>query len=69
MREFVILIFELICIAAFQIIISAIFDEGGPKWVIKAINIACIIIGYFLLLRYVYNLFSEQITTFVNFYF
>ena len=68
MREFLVLIGELLFVAALQIIISTSLEEGGPKWLIKTINIACILICYFLLFRYVYNLYIGELTTFINFF-
>jgi len=67
-REFLTLIFELLFVAMLQIIISASLEEGGPKWLIKAINIACILICYFLLIRYVYNLYIGELSMFINFF-
>jgi MFS-type transporter involved in bile tolerance (Atg22 family) len=69
MGEFMILIFELLFIALLQVILSAILDESGQKQTMKVINIACVIISYFLLFRYVYNQFMGEITAFVNYYF
>ncbi|MCL2224697.1 MAG: hypothetical protein FWB96_07000 [Defluviitaleaceae bacterium] len=69
MREFMFLIVELMAIAVLQMIIGNILDEVSQKRTIKLINVACILISYFLLLRYVYNHFLGEITTMVNFYF
>ncbi|MCL2355671.1 MAG: hypothetical protein FWC70_00760 [Defluviitaleaceae bacterium] len=68
MREFMVLMGELIFIAALQFVVIEILDESGQKRYIKIVNIACVVIGYFLLLRYVYNNFGE-ITSLVNMYF
>lgn len=59
MRDFMILMGELLFIAVFQMISTTFLDEVGQKWIIKLINIACIVICYFLLLRYVYNQLLE----------
>lgn len=69
MREFLILIGELMFIAVIQIILEAILDEWAQKRAIIIINIACIIISYFLLFRYVYNHFIRDLLTVVNYYF
>lgn len=69
MREFMILIGELMFIAILQMILETILDEVSQKKAIKLINIACILISYFLLLRYVYNHFIGELTSMVNFYF
>jgi hypothetical protein len=68
LREFMILIGEVMCVVAVQIILGAVLDESGHKSVVKIINIACILICYFLLFRYVYNNFIGEITMFVNFF-
>jgi len=59
MRDFMILMGELLFIAVFQMISTTFLDEVGQKWIIKLINVACIVICYFLLLRYVYNQLLE----------
>jgi len=59
MREFMILMGELLFIAVFQMISTTFLDEVGQKWIIKLINVACIVICYFLMLRYVYNQLLE----------
>ncbi|MCL1842842.1 MAG: hypothetical protein FWF79_03440 [Defluviitaleaceae bacterium] len=69
MREFMILIGELMFISAMQIVLEAILDETDKKKIMKVVNLACIIISYFLLLRYVYNHIIDEIGGFVNFYF
>jgi len=69
MREFMFLIFELMTVAVLQMILENILNETSQKRVVKLINIACILISYFLLLRYVYNHFIVEITSMVNFYF
>ena len=68
MREFLILIGELLFIAILQVLISTALEESGPKWLIKTINISCIVICYFLLFRYVYNLVVGELVTFINFF-
>lgn len=69
MREFMILIGELVFLAAAQFVLIELLDETGQKRYIKFVNIAFILIGYFLLLRYVYNNFVGEVTSLVNFYF
>lgn len=68
MRDFMILIGELVFIAALQFVLIEILDESGQKRYIKLVNIACVAIGYFLLLIYVYNNFGE-LTALVNLHF
>jgi hypothetical protein len=68
MRDFIILISQLLSIAIIQIIITTSLDENGQKWLIKIINIACISICYLLLIRYVYNLYAGEFITFFNFF-
>ena len=69
MREFMFLIIELMTVAILQMILENILDEASQKRTIKLINIAGILISYFLLLRYVYNHFIGEITSMLNFYF
>jgi hypothetical protein len=64
-----ILIGELVLIAMVQVILDAILDESGQERAIKVVNIACIFISYFLLVRYVYNYFIVDLMTVVNLYF
>ena len=61
MREFMILIAELMLIAVLQVVLGAVLDEGGTKWAVKVLNIACISISYVLLVNYVYNQFAGEI--------
>jgi len=67
MREFLILIGELLFIALLQTIIEAIFDAEERKRQMKVVNIACISISYFLLVRYVYNHLWGELVSLVNF--
>ncbi|MCL2386446.1 MAG: hypothetical protein FWC89_02745 [Defluviitaleaceae bacterium] len=69
MRDFMVLIGELMFVAALQVIVNAILDEGGQKRVITVVNIACVLISYFLLVRYVYNHLIGDLSALVNLYF
>jgi len=69
MREFMILISEILFIVILQTIIEAIFDMQQRKEYAKVVNIACVLICYFLLIRYVYNHLLGEITALVNFAF
>jgi len=69
MREFMFLILELMTVAILQMILENILNEASQKQTVKIINIACILISYFLLLRYVYNHFISEISSMLNFYF
>jgi len=55
MREFMILIAELLFIAVVQTIIESILDAEERQTQLKVVNIACIAVSYVLLIRYVYN--------------
>ena len=55
MREFMILIAELLFIAVVQTIIESILDTEERQKQLKVVNIACIAVSYVLLIRYVYN--------------
>jgi len=60
MREFFILIGELLLIALLQSVLEAVFDTEKRSQQMRVINIACIAISYLLLARYVFvHLLSE----------
>ena len=67
MREFMILIAELLFIAVVQTIVESIMDAEKREKQLKVVNIACIAVSYGLLLRYVYNHLWSEILAFVNF--
>lgn len=67
MREFMILIAELLFIAVVQTIVEAIMDAEERKTQLKVVNIACIAVSYGLLIRYVYNHLWSEVLAFVNF--
>jgi hypothetical protein len=69
MREFMVLVGELVLIGMMQVVVNAVLEEGGKKTAAKVINIACIFICYFLLARYVYNNFIGELSVIVNTYF
>jgi|GEM_PF-696628 len=69
MREFMFLIVELLTVAVLQMILENILDEASQKRLIKIVNIACILICYFLLIRYVYNHFLGELASMLIFYF
>ncbi|MDR0273706.1 MAG: hypothetical protein LBI27_10380 [Clostridiales bacterium] len=66
MREFFMLITQLLFIAILQVILADFLDD--TKWAVKIINIACISICYFLLVKYVYNQFAWEISVFMNYF-
>ena len=69
MREFMILLTELLFIAVLQTIVESILDAEERKRQLKVVNIACIAVSYVLLLRYVYNHLWGELMSFVNFTF
>ena len=69
MREFMILLTELLFIAVLQTIVESILDAEERKKQLKVINIACIAVSYVLLFRYVYNHLWGELMSFVNFTF
>ena len=69
MREFMILITELLFIAVLQTIVESILDAEERKKQLKVVNIACIAVSYVLLIRYVYNHLWGELTSFVNYTF
>jgi len=69
MREFMILLTELLFIAVLQTIVESILDAEERKKQLKVVNIACIAVSYVLLFRYVYNHLWGELMSFVNFTF
>ena len=69
MREFMILLTELLSIAVIQTIVESILDAEERKKQLKVVNIACIAVSYVLLFRYVYNHLWGELMSFVNFTF
>jgi len=67
MREFLILIAELLFIAVIQTIVESILDAEERKKQLKVVNIACIAVSYVLLIRYVHNHLWGELAAFVNF--
>ncbi|MCL2373365.1 MAG: hypothetical protein FWC78_08200 [Defluviitaleaceae bacterium] len=60
MREFLILITEIMAVVILQTILETVFDLQERKQYAKVLNIACILVCYFLLIRYAYlHLFGE----------
>ena len=68
MRDFWILISQLLFTAMMQLALSTYLEAIEAKWLIKIINISCIAICYILLFRYVYNLYNTEISAFINFF-
>ncbi|MCL2287180.1 MAG: hypothetical protein FWC32_12570 [Firmicutes bacterium] len=69
MREFMILIAELLFIAVLQTIVESILDAEERKKQLKVVNIACVAVSYVLLFRYVHNHLWGELTMLVNFAF
>lgn len=53
MRDFLILIVELLAIAIIQTIVESILDAEERKGLLKVVNIACIAASYILVIRYI----------------
>jgi len=53
MREFLILIAELLFIAVVQTIVESVLDADSHKKLLKVVNIACIAASYIFLIRFV----------------
>jgi len=66
MREFLILIAELLFIAVIQTIIESILDAEERKKQLKVVNIACIAASYILLIRFVATHLLGELFAFVN---
>jgi len=69
MREFMILIAELLFIVILQTIVESVLDAEERKKQLKVVNIACIAVSYVLLIRYVYNHLWGELSAFVSFTF
>jgi len=69
MSDFLVLIGHLVGIAVLQTVIDAVFTNLELEKQIPVVNIACVVISYALLLRFVYNHFLEEFTALVNFTF
>ena len=67
MREFLILITEILLVVILQTIIEAVLSIQKREEYTKVVNIACVLVCYFLLIRYAYNHLWGEITTIVNF--
>ena len=67
MREFMILITEILLIVILQTIIEAILAIQKREEYAKVVNIACVLVCYFLLIRYTYNHLWGEIAALVNF--
>lgn len=60
MEDFLILIAQLLFIAALQTLLETVLASGSWKKYLQTINIACIVASYIFLIRYVaYNLLPE----------
>ena len=66
MREFTILIAELLFIAVLQTIVESIFDAEERQTQLKVVNIACLAMSYVLLIRYVYNQLWGELAMLAN---
>ena len=66
MREFMVLIAELLFIAVVQTIVESLLDAEERKKQLKVVNIACVAVSYVLLFRYVYNHLWSELAAFVN---
>lgn len=66
MREFMILIAELLLIAVIQTIVESVMDAEKREKQIKVVNLACLAVSYVLLFRYVHSHLWGEIAAFVN---
>jgi hypothetical protein len=66
MREFIILLGEILLIVLLQTVIETFFDKDKHAMQLKIINIACILGSLYLLLDYVYTNIINELTAFVN---
>lgn len=69
MREFMVLIGQLLFVVIVQSVIEAVLDTEDRVRQIKVVNIACVVFCYALLVRYVYNNLWAELATFINFTF
>ena len=67
MREFLILIAELLFIAVVQTIVESVLDTDDHKKLLKVVNIACIVASYIFLIRFVATHLLGELFAFINF--
>ena len=66
MREFIILIGEILLIALLQTIFEVFLDKDKQALQIRMVNIACFLGSFYLLLQFVFTHILSEITTFVK---
>lgn len=67
MREFTVLIGEIVFIALLQTVIELFVDGDKRPQQMRIINIACVMGSLYLLLQFVYTYILNEISTFVKF--
>ena len=66
MREFGVLIVELLLVAFVQTIIESFLDAEKREKQIRVVNIAGILASYLLLIRFVFTHLLEELTAFMD---
>ena len=66
MREFIILIGEILLIALLQTIFEVFLDKDKQALQIRMVNIACFLGSFYLLLQFVFTHILSEISTFVK---
>jgi hypothetical protein len=66
MREFIILLGEILIIVLLQTVLETFFEEKKHAVQLKVINIACILGSLYLLLDFLFNHILSEITAFVK---
>jgi len=66
MREFMILISEVLFVVILQTIVEAVLEMQERKQYAKIVNIASIVICYLLLIRYAFNHIFPEIASIVG---
>lgn len=67
MREFMVLIGEIVFIALLQMVLEAFLDAEKKSQIMRFINIACVLGSLYLLLQFAYTYLLSEISTFVRF--
>lgn len=66
MGEFIMLIAEILFVAVVQTIAEEVLSAEKYKNILKVINIACIIVCYVLLFRYIHGNLWSEFSMFIN---
>jgi len=69
MREFIVLVGQLLSISLLQMVLEVFIDPKERPYHVKILNIACIMFCMFLLIQFVFNYILGEISTFIPIWF